>query len=400
VLFEPAPDPVVGQLFLQRRQPLHLVGVKREDIVQSAKGTLADESPFQDIPQIRVGHPLDELTEENSFPIIVQAGNLHELLGVVLQLFPESLILIIDRNKKYLAGVPVEKIDQVRIGIFKRFQKVFPVDLHILRHIHQEILKIRHPHLYLYLYLLFRYSAVMRKVFIADAHLRTETDENYRFLLEFLAGLPGNTDTLFIMGDLFEFWIGYREVPFTHYFPVLELLRQLRDKGVEIVYFEGNHDFHMGPFFVETLRARVFRGPAEFDLDGKKVYLCHGDQIITADYGYRLLRFLFHNRLTRAIIPLVPPAVPIYIADRLGRKSKESHRQHQHKWDYPTILREFAADRFHEGYDAVISGHFHLPLLEQTADGTGRTLLSLGDWITHYSYGEWAEGKFSLRKYR
>jgi UDP-2,3-diacylglucosamine hydrolase len=241
----------------------------------------------------------------------------------------------------------------------------------------------------------------MRKVFIADAHLRTETDENYRFLLEFLAGLPGNTDTLFIMGDLFEFWIGgYREVPFTHYFPVLEQLRQLRDKGVEIVYFEGNHDFHMGPFFVETLKARVFRGPAAFDLDGKQVYLCHGDQIITADYSYRLLRFLFHNRLTRAIIPLVPTAVPIYIADRLGRKSKESHRQHQHKWDYPTILREFAADRFREGYDVVIAGHFHLPLLEQTADGRGKTLLSLGDWITHFSYGEWAEGKFSLKKYR
>jgi UDP-2,3-diacylglucosamine hydrolase len=241
----------------------------------------------------------------------------------------------------------------------------------------------------------------MRKIFIADAHLLKETDENFRTLLEFLAGLPGNTDTLFIMGDLFEFWIGgYRDVPFTHYFPVLDQLRQLRDEGVEIVYFEGNHDFHMGPFFVETLGARVFRGPAEIDLDGKKVYLCHGDQINTADYSYRLLRFLFHNRLTKAIVPLVPPALPIYIAERLGRKSKKGHQRNRSRWDYQTILREFAAARFREGYDAVVAGHFHIPLLERTADGRERTLLSLGDWISHYSYGEWSNGEFSLKTYR
>lgn len=240
----------------------------------------------------------------------------------------------------------------------------------------------------------------MRKVFIADAHLHNETDENYRLLLDFLAGLPGNTDTLFIMGDLFEFWIGYPEVPFTHYLPLLEQLRRLYAQGVEIVYFEGNHDFHMGPFFEKTLQARVCKGVADFVLDGKKVYLCHGDQINTADYGYRLLRFFLHNRLTEAIVPLVPPAVASRIAERLGRRSKRNHGARRNRWDYAAILREFAAARFREGYDAVVAGHFHLPLLERTGNNPERTLLSLGDWITHYSYGEWSNGEFSLKKYR
>ena len=169
----------------------------------------------------------------------------------------------------------------------------------------------------------------MRKVFIADAHLTCETDENYRLLLNFLAELPGNTDTLFILGDLFEFWIGYPEVHFTHYLPVLEQLRRLHEKKVEIVYLEGNHDFHMGPFFQETLKARVFRGPAIFDLDGKKVYLCHGDQVNKADYGYRLLRSLLHNQAIGAVIPLVPPAVASFIAKWMGRASKENHHVRQ-----------------------------------------------------------------------
>lgn len=108
----------------------------------------------------------------------------------------------------------------------------------------------------------------MRAIFIADAHLRQPGDENYRLLMEFLAGLRGNVDTLYILGDLFEFWIGYDPVPFTHYLPLLDRLRELVDSGVRIEYFEGNHDFHMGPFFTETLRATVHPGPAVVDIRG------------------------------------------------------------------------------------------------------------------------------------
>jgi len=240
----------------------------------------------------------------------------------------------------------------------------------------------------------------MRKVFIADAHLKCETDENYRILLKFLSELPGNTDMLFILGDLFEFWIGYPRVPFTHYLPVLEQLRQLSDNGVEIVYLEGNHDFHMGPFFEEILKARVFSGPAGIDLDGKKVYLCHGDQINKSDYGYRMLRALLHNSVTGAVIPLVPPSVASFIAERMGRASRKNHQVRSRKWDYNAIMREFAAVRFEEGYDAVIIGHFHLPFIEQTANDGVRTLLSLGDWISHFSYGEWLNGTFALKHYK
>ncbi len=240
----------------------------------------------------------------------------------------------------------------------------------------------------------------MRKVFISDAHLRSESDVNYRLLMDFLAGLPGNTDTLFILGDLFEFWIGYPRVPFRHYLPMLEQLRSIHEKGVEIIYFEGNHDFHMGPFFEETLDARVFRGPAHLEIDGKQVYLCHGDQVNRLDHGYRLLRFILHNRLTGAIIPLVPPIVAEFIAERMGRASRENHDGRRIKWDYRSILREFAAARFREGCDAVIVGHFHLPLMELTSNGRTRTLLSLGDWISRFTYGEWSNGEFFLKQFK
>jgi UDP-2,3-diacylglucosamine hydrolase len=71
----------------------------------------------------------------------------------------------------------------------------------------------------------------MRDVFIADAHLLDPADENYRRLLAFLDGLRGETRTLYLLGDIFEFWVGYRHVVFAPYVPLLEALRRLREGG-------------------------------------------------------------------------------------------------------------------------------------------------------------------------
>lgn len=237
----------------------------------------------------------------------------------------------------------------------------------------------------------------MHAIFIADAHLRRKDDENYRLLLEFLAGLRGSIDILYILGDLFEFWIGYERTPYPHYLPVLEKLQELRESGIEIVYFEGNHDFHLGPDFTGRLGVRVYPGPATVVLDGRRVHLCHGDEVNRRDYPYRLLRSVLHGRLIRALTRVVPPAVAAEIAERMGRKSKQNHQRRQHKWDYAALLRAYAAERFAEGCDVVISGHFHLPLIE---GDSGHTLLCLGDWLTHYTYGEWRDGVLTLRSYR
>lgn len=252
----------------------------------------------------------------------------------------------------------------------------------------------------LYLSSFFRYSAAMRRVFIADAHLRNPADENYRLLLRFLSELQGTTETLFILGDLFEFWIGYRTAVFPQYQPILERLRELSSTGTDIVYFEGNHDFHMGKYFAETVGATIFPNPAVLSLDGKKYFLCHGDQINTRDYGYRLLRFILHNRVTKTVFPLFPASAACHIAEHMSGHSKGNHGKRNAKWNYELLLNQFADARFRDGCDAVISAHFHLPLLSTRNSGNTRTLLSLGDWITQYSYGELRDGNLSLHQYR
>jgi UDP-2,3-diacylglucosamine hydrolase len=235
----------------------------------------------------------------------------------------------------------------------------------------------------------------MRKIFIADAHLRQSADENYRRLLSFLATLPGTTDTLYILGDLFEFWVGYRRLVFPQYAPLIEQLRQLRAAGVELVYFEGNHDFNLGPIFTETLGARVYPGPAELVVDGRRLFICHGDQMNPKDYGYRLLRAILRSPLVRLLPSVLPPVLATRIAQLLDRTCGAPAPE-KRRHDPTTVIRAFARERFAAGSDTVVTGHFHAPFHEQLVGGE---IVSLGDWITDYSYAELSNGTFTLKTF-
>lgn len=239
----------------------------------------------------------------------------------------------------------------------------------------------------------------MRKIFIADAHLKDPDDENYRTLLRFLSTLPDDTDILFILGDLFEFWIGYPPPIFPHYAPIVEQLRLLKAKGIRIVYLEGNHDFNLGPLLTEGLQVEVYHGPTVMTIDGRRVYLCHGDQVNRTDYGYRLLRATLRSSLVKLVLPRLPVRLVARIATIMSGNSRRKHGERQLKWDSATLLREFAAARFREGCEVVIAGHFHLPFSDRS-EHDGKELVSLGDWITQFSYGEWLDGKIALKTFR
>lgn len=237
----------------------------------------------------------------------------------------------------------------------------------------------------------------MHALFIADAHLRNPTDHNYQVMLRFLKEIPESVDTLVIAGDFFEFWLGDSPEAFPHYKPVLAALATVTQNGVKLLFFEGNHDFHLGNYFRKAFSAEVFPEKATITIDGKKLYICHGDSINRADYSYRTLRFIFRNPLTRMLAKILPASLPAFIARNLGKHSKEKHKATEARWDYTQILREFAAARYKDGCDTVVTAHYHRPLLEQCA---GKSLLALGDWITQFSYGEWINGEVTLKTYQ
>jgi UDP-2,3-diacylglucosamine hydrolase len=238
----------------------------------------------------------------------------------------------------------------------------------------------------------------MRTIFLADAHLVAPADLNYRILLRFLRELQGDTETLFIMGDLFDFWLGFPANPFGQFDEVIAALQSLVDGGCRLVYFEGNHDFHLGPVFRHKLKAEVHTGPTIMDVQGRRLFLCHGDQINRRDLGYRLLRLLLHSRLTAAAVNRVPSSLALRIKEYLQHASRAGYQVRNRRWDYRAIIRDFAGSVREQGCDALVTGHFHLAFCEELP-GAHFTVLSLGDWMGQFTYGEIAGGQLSLRTY-
>lgn len=202
-------------------------------------------------------------------------------------------------------------------------------------------------------------------------------------------------DTLYIMGDLFDFWLGFPSRPFTQYEPVLDALERLVLNGCRLVYFEGNHDFHLGPLFSEHLQAEIHTEPAITVIQGKRLYLCHGDQINVKDRQYRLLRFLLRSPAVAAGVGYVPPSWAQLIRMLLQKRSRSGYRVSAARWDYRRIIQNFACHIQQQGCDGLITGHFHLAMCENLP-GSDFTVLSLGDWIGQSTYGEMRNGKLSL----
>ena len=238
----------------------------------------------------------------------------------------------------------------------------------------------------------------MRTIFLADAHLKAPTDDNYLQLLRFIHDLEGKIDTLYIMGDLFDFWLGFPSHPFRQFDAVLDALERLVAGGCRLVYFEGNHDFHLGDVFAKRLRAEIHAGPAIETVQGKRLYLCHGDQINKNDRYYRLLRFILRSRMVAASIDCFPPSWALKVKSRLQRSSQASYQIKRERWNYREILLEFSRHLQKQGCDGLVAGHFHLALQEMLA-GRPFILLSLGDWMGQYTYGEMLDGELRLMKY-
>lgn len=234
----------------------------------------------------------------------------------------------------------------------------------------------------------------MKALFIADAHLKDPADENYRRLLAFLRRNRKDLKALFFLGDIFAFWSGPRFADFPPFRPLLEEVKNLRAAGVAITWVEGNHDFHLAPFFSDVLGCRVLSdgGPAEFD--GRRLFLAHGDLVNPEDKRYLRLRRLLRRGPGRTASLHLPPALLWRLA-RLGwALSRRTHAAKATRWSPEELLRHHSGGYFQDGFDAVVTGHYHVPLLENR---NGRVLVALGDWIDQYSYAVLEDGRFELK---
>ncbi|HWR81975.1 MAG TPA: UDP-2,3-diacylglucosamine diphosphatase [Candidatus Deferrimicrobium sp.] len=221
----------------------------------------------------------------------------------------------------------------------------------------------------------------------SDAHLGADSPDREAEKVARIGALfekvKADGDRLVILGDLFDFWFEYRHaIPKEHH-QVLFMLWELKERGITIDYVSGNHDFWMGDFFAAQMGIAVHRDFLDLDYDGKRMHLVHGDGLARADRGYRFLKRVLRNPVNVWLYRKLPPDWAMPLAKKVSGSSRRytSQRDQTFAADYET----YAAGRLKSGFDIVVIGHLHMPVIK-TLDGG--IYVNTGDFIEHFSYGK------------
>lgn len=222
-------------------------------------------------------------------------------------------------------------------------------------------------------------------VFIADAHLTVPEKENYRTLLSFLDCYKGKVDALFIVGDLFDFWVGLPTVVFSNYVPLLSKLLEWKECGSKIFYTEGNHDFNLGEYFTHELATIVNPHELTLQINGKHYYITHGDLVHKGNYQYRALRFILRSRVLRVLFHITPPFFIWKLSQAASRKSR-NNRDKLYLFNRE-MIKNYALTQWKSGIDIVVLAHFHKEFIEEVViNGRTHIVTCLGDWEYERSY--------------
>ena len=229
--------------------------------------------------------------------------------------------------------------------------------------------------------------------FISDIHLGSQDIlkevQKENFFLEFLETMPQKGDTLFILGDLFDFWFEYKHVIPKGYLSILSALHDITKNGTTVHYVCGNHDFWVGKYFEDELGIQVHRDPFIYPFQNKKYYISHGDGLAKMDSGYRFLKRILRNPVNIFLYRLIHPDLGIPFAKYCSHFSRTYKSIKDNDQEYI----DFAEEKSKEDIQGIILGHTHRPL---EIHKPLFSLLNVGDWMNHFSYGKLQNSKLSL----
>jgi UDP-2,3-diacylglucosamine hydrolase len=198
------------------------------------------------------------------------------------------------------------------------------------------------------------------------------------------------------VGDLFDFWFEYRHAIPKGHFAVCRALAEIRRDGVPVLYFGGNHDFWAGSYLREEIGLAVAERPCTLELQGRRVFVAHGDGLGPGDTGYKVLKRVLRNRVAIALYRSVHPDIGIpfaYAVSSVSRRYSEPREV-----ILPKLARDIATPELARGHDAVVIGHVHEPAHLRLGD-RGEFLV-IGDWLENFTYVVLEEGRFRLRRRR
>jgi UDP-2,3-diacylglucosamine hydrolase len=225
-------------------------------------------------------------------------------------------------------------------------------------------------------------------LFISDLHLDENSPEIGEQFLRFLEGEAADADALYILGDLFESWVGDDD-PNPHYAIMKSALRALVDSGVPVFFMHGNRDFMISDQFASETGVTLLSDPTPIELHGKKVLLSHGDALCIDDKQYQQVRLMTRNPDWQAMMRAKPLQERIAFAESARQQSKEYNDSVGE--DIMDVNKDAVVGTFRtRGVDILLHGHTHRPAIHdvQLEDRVAKRIV-LGDWYEQGSVVRW-----------
>jgi len=218
-----------------------------------------------------------------------------------------------------------------------------------------------------------------RLVYIGDVHIQRD-DPALGDFLAFLERLAERSRRLVLMGDLFDLWIGRRELEQAHHAAVAAKLAELRGRGVEVAYLEGNRDYRIADGYRGYAFDQSCEGGIVDAFGGHRIFAAHGDQVNLADRQYRAWRRLSRSAPCWAAFNLLPRRARIRLAEGLEARMRGTNLAFKRRFP-AAIVRRYASDVFRSGHDVLVLGHFHVEQdISIDSPGCAGRILVLPEW--------------------
>ena len=246
------------------------------------------------------------------------------------------------------------------------------------------------------------HASSSRKIYLlSDFHLGAPNSEKSlvreRALISWLEQIEDSAHSIFLLGDVFDFWFEYKTVVPKGFVRILGKLAEFTDQGIPVYFFVGNHDLWMKDYFETELNIRVYHQAQDFTLGKRTFFIGHGDGLGPHDKGYKRMKKLFTHPWAKRLYRALHPDVGMRLGKYLSVKNKMISGKEDVIFlgDEKEWLAQYARRKLEQQHrDYFIFGHRHIPL-EITLSATSH-YINLGDWIEYNTYAVFDGDKLTL----
>jgi UDP-2,3-diacylglucosamine hydrolase len=226
----------------------------------------------------------------------------------------------------------------------------------------------------------------MHSIFVSDLHLTPERPGAHELFFDFLSRTAPHAEALYILGDLFEHWVGDDDLADTFNASIAGALHALTARGVGLSFMSGNRDVLAGRAFAERCGARLIADPCVLDLYGARTLLMHGDTLCTDDVDYQKFRAYAHDAANQRRFLAQPleerkrQMIALRVQSEQAKQSKTDEIMDVSLLTVESTLRQFE-------YPRLIHGHTHRPGHHvHVVDGHACERWVLTDWYGRAGY--------------